>query len=404
MSDEQFKKLTPGRFRSRSGVAAIDQELITYRSVKEFSNSAQAPACVLERQASLRRLAQLCASYQGDRRAGVQALATEVTAELQFMDLYARAAVDLANNRKIPSAEVGHRVGRQLFEAQDAWIGLEQQGLVSHNTDVFSGIWGAFQSALGEHRKAVVALLIEDDLRKLQAVADAGTTDPLVAAILREALRNGGAIAYAETGGQASNARIIGAGDKPEHRQTGKKYLLETQLGQNAGSVERESTLLHELIHISVQEKFENTAVHLAIAKGMEKSAITALSEKRTAQIEALEGLKDHLRDVLGPSQFSMFDGNSGKILYCVKGNNTLKSYADRLGKQGRISKNEEAYILELANSGCNNTLVEFDTTISQMAFAVERWGVPADNPFRQKLDEVAREAYAYRGSLGGTL
>lgn len=401
MRIEDFKRSTPGAFRSRSGVAAMDNELEVLSSV-DPSLPGTAVENMLKRQVSLRKLRDLCTSYGGKRSTGVGALAREVKYELEVVDRYALAAVQLKGTKEVPSIEVGYRIGRQIFEAQDHWTTLLQQQLVGKNSDIFSGIWSAYQQALGGKRKEVAARLIEYDLQKLEEVANAESTDPLVAGILKEALRNKDDVTFAETGGVASNARVITGRDKPEHQQSGKKYLLETQMAQNAGSVERESTLLHELIHIAVQEKFGNTAVHLAFNKKLSEEEVKELSDRRTQQINDLEGLKGNLQGVLGPTQYSMFDGNSGKILYCLKGNNTLGGYANRLGAQGRITQEEKEYILRLEARGCNNTLAEFDTSISQMAYALERWGIPKNNEFRVALERVAREAYEHRGSMGG--
>lgn len=384
MSPEEFKKQTKGMWRKKSDVSNIDAKLVQYEGYKG------SVADLVPRHNLLQQIEADCLAYAGGRAAGVTALLNSVRKELTFIKPLAESATEITGNGDL-------KLGLQkLFKGQDAILKAIKEGhrIGPKSFPNYSDLFGKAQRALDAlgTRGQVMQELILEDLQKLQDMAADPGTDPLMAGILNEVLANTGEIHFQETAGMASGA--VKTTDKDRAAGIAKEYRIDMNLFQKEGSPERISSLLHEMTHIAIQEKFGHTAVHLAFAKNMPKDQVLALSAKRTAHVNALKAELASNQAAFTPGQLDVLQE---KVTYPTEGKNTLKSYAGNMFKKGEITQAEKDYIDDLEDSGANNTLTEFDTVINQMLFLMNGWNIPANNSFHAKLKTVAQEAYEHR-------
>jgi hypothetical protein len=162
------------------------------------------------------------------------------------------------------------------------------------------------------------------------------------------------------------------------------------------GSPERISSLVHEMTHVAVQEKFQNTALHLAFKKETSDGDIKALSDKRTKQLKNLEQCLEKTKQNWTDGQYQLL---RGKILYPTDSNRTPERYALSLKEAKKITEEEYNNVVRWIKMGVNNTIIEFDTVINQMMYLMTAWKVDPENEFYKKLREIAEEAYNYRQS-----
>lgn len=383
-----FKTATPGKFRFRSGVSGIDKGLESYDKIKGGF------ADIGARKTSLDNLKQLCTAYGGSRTTGVTALSTAIDTEKGYIDLLFTAAGLEASDPKglftttlearerfLEAERGGHTIG--FAPAFDQWISKSLQELAKRKT-----------------RAQAMQEIIHEDVAKLESMAADGLVDNTVRNILNEILANKDDIHFQETGGVASGAVL--AGEKDQAKGITEKYRLDMQMDQKQGEPERLSSLVHEMTHIATQEKFDNTPIHLAMAKvdlndpAARAQGIIAgvtLSRHRTGEINALKGLVAGLQPPLSPDQIKVIQE---KVTYPIEGKNTLKSYANAFKTKG-MTPEEFAFVNDLEDAGANNTLTEYDTVVNQMMFLVASWKVPPNNPFYVKVKQMADDALAHR-------
>ncbi|MCS7061544.1 MAG: DUF4157 domain-containing protein [Anaerolineae bacterium] len=394
MSPDDFRKKTSGWLRSRSKTdfTTLDQLL------DEYSKLGWGEEDILKRNIKLDEIAEQAQAYSGKSRRGVDKLKASVETELSFIRPLAEAIPDI--NSPIDAetdAETAKAALKKLFQSQDAYLtavraGHPVPGSGPHFIDIFSKA----QRVLSDRgiRDQVMRDLIKDDLSRVENIAADTATHPLLRSILNEVLANKNQIYFQETRGMASGAVL--AGQKDRDRGITEKYRLDMQMAQAEGSPERLSSLVHEMTHIAVQEKFGNTAIHLAFKKTATDQEILSLSRARSEQCRALKRILEKTRKQWSPGQYRVLEE---KTDYPVNdsGKNTLRSYAEAFKKKGDLAQTDYDRIITLAAQGANNTLIEFDTVINQMMFLMTAWNVPKENKFYAKLREVAQQAYDWR-------
>ncbi len=343
------------------------------------------------RNTKLDQIEQVARAYTGKRQIEVDEFIASVTTERRFIRPLAEAIPDINGKRNLKEAI------QKVFQAHDAFLEAVRAGHpIPDDGPFFLGFFEKAQRALNElgTRDQVMRELIADDLSRVEHIAADTNTHPLLRNILNEVLANKDQIYFQETPGMASGAVL--AGQKERDRGITAKYRLDMQMAQAEGSPERLSSLVHEMTHIAVQEKFGNTAIHLAFKRAESDANVLALSRRRTEQCRALKRLLEETREQWLPGQYRVL---AEKTEYPINasGKNTLSSYAETFKKKGELTQTDYDRIINLAKQGANNTLIEFDTVINQMMFLMTAWRVPNDNKFYVKLREVAQEAYDWR-------
>ena len=384
MTQATFKAETPGKWRSRSKVDEIDTLLKQYEKLGDANRTNAAT-----HDAKLAAIEQKCAAYAGNRTVGVQKLLASVQRERSFIKPLGEAATLLNAPLTLKDAL------RKIFQSQDKFLEAMRSGhTIQGMGPDYDRLIGDAQRALNDAgtRDQVMHDLVMEDVQQLIAMSTSPHVDPLLKQVLVEVLANVNQIHFQETQGMASGAVLAGAKDRG--KGITEKYRLDMQMNQKQGGGERMSSLVHEMTHISTQEKFGNTAIHLAFKKTASDTDVVDLSNKRTGQCNELNALLPQLNGVLTPQQIDVI---KEKVTYPISGKNTLKSYADTFKKKGELSDPDYNRIIGLVNAGANNTLIEFDTVINQMLFLMQVWNVPATNAFFAKLKAVATEAYAWR-------
>ena len=387
MSPADFKKQTSGLLgsRSKTDFTTLDQLL------DDYSRFGWEEADISKRKAKLDEIDNNARAYTGKSRQGVNTLSASVQTELSFIQPLAEAIPDI-NARTAMKAAL-----KKLFQSQDAYLTAVRAGHpVPGAGPDFMAIFGKAQRALSDlgTRDQVMRELIADDLSRVENIAADTATHPLLRNILNEVLANKDQIYFQETQGIASGAVL--AGQKERDRGITEKYRLDMQMGQAEGSPERLSSLVHEMTHIAVQETFGNTAIHLAFKKTATNEETLALSRTRSEQCRALKRILEETRKQWSPGQYRVLEEKTDYPVN-ASGKNTLRSYAETFKKKGELTQTEYDRIINLADQGANNTLIEFDTVINQMMFLMTAWNVPAKNKFYAKLREVAQQAYDWR-------
>jgi len=387
MSLADFKKQTSGFLgsRSKTDFTTLDQLL------DDYGKFGWAETDIPNRNAKLDAIEREARAYAGKSQQGVNNLIASVQTEQSFIQPLAEAIPDINSKANMKTAI------KKLFQSQDAYLIAQRAGHpIPGNGPDFMGIFSKAQRALNDlgTRDQVMRELIADDLSRVENIAADTNTHPLLRDILNEVLANKDQIYFQETPGMASGAVL--AGQKERDRGITEKYRLDMQMAQAEGSPERLSSLVHEMTHIAVQETFGNTAIHLAFKKTAADNEVLALSRVRTEQCQALSRLLEETRKQWSPGQYRVL---KEKTEYPINasGKNTLRSYADAFKKKGELTQTEYDRIINLADQGANNTLIEFDTVINQMMFLMTAWNVPEKNKFYAKLREVAQQAYDWR-------
>lgn len=324
--------------------------------------------------------------------AGVNALQQQIHDEQTYIDPLADAVTETATGTR-PSLKLALQ---KIFQGQDAYLTKKRAGhpITDRQMPDMDNLIGVAQRALNDigERASVMQELIMEDVQTLKNMQADNGANQLLRDVLAEVLANENQIYFQETKGMASGAVL--AGQKDRNAGINEKYRLDMQLNQSGGSAVRISSLVHEMTHIATQEKFGNTAIHLAFARGDPDNVVLDLSRDRTAQLTTLEQRLNATRGAWSDDQYSALQE---KITYPVSGKNTLKSYADTFKNKGEMTQPDYDSIIGLVNTGANNTLIEFDTVINQMLYMMTAWNVPADNAFYVALGQIAQEAYDWR-------
>jgi hypothetical protein len=385
MDWDAFKALTFVKNRMRSDVSGIDKLL------KKYGTFGGDKAGIKARKPVLDQLQTLAQDYtEGKRLAGVTTLLGQVNVELGYITPLFESIQKLEANTDLKNA------AKLLFQSQDALLAAEMSGHVAPKTKRpdLSAIFGEIQRALQEAgiREQVMRELIQEDLDKLDAMANDPSLDPLLRNILTELLANRGNTYFQETQGMASGAVLTGAKDRG--KGITEKYRVDMNLFQPGGSDERLSSLVHEMTHVATNVAFDNTALHLAFDGGATDGDILTLSAERTLKLANLKTVLESNVAPFNPDQVLLLQG---KIDYPVTGKNTLLSYATSFLKKKEISQVEFDHINLLYTQGANNTLIEYDTVVNQMYFLVNSWKIPATHPFFAALQTMANDAYVRR-------
>lgn len=385
ISAAAFKAATPGPYRFRSGVAAIDKLVVSYEGL------GGRPADFITRKPQLDALGNACGAYGGKRATGVAQLKQSIATEQTYVAPLAKAATGAQSGSDLKQAI------RDLLQGQDAFLDAQRAGhpYDRHQEPDFSEFFKIVQLKLNDAgtRAKVMQDLILEDVQTLKTMAADPNVDPGLRHILNEVLANADQIYFQETQGKASGA--VKTGPKDVAKGINEPYRVDVLVYQKEGSAERVSSLVHEMTHIAVQESFKNTAIHLAFKVGMKDSDVVALSQKRTNECQQLKAALDGAQQTFSQTQYSVLDE---KVMYPVaSAQNTLQSYADTFKKKGELSDTEHAWITGLVNAGANNTLTEFDTVVNQMLFLMTAWKIPPANPFYTVLRPIAADAHAFR-------
>ena len=384
MDYQKFKQITPGKWRFRSKVSKIDA------LIKQYSNLKGEKDDLTRRKQLLDQIEQECRAYKGNRKSGVNQLLEQVKKEQRFIDPLAEAITNLKANSFEDAMQ-------NLFKGNDEFLEITRNDL-----EVPMAQWPNFSSLFSEIisvmesdvRETVTRSLIEKDLEKLEKIARDQKTDNLMRNILNEILENKGKIYFQESKGVSPGATL--ATKKDRDRGIKEKYRVDLMMFHPEGSPERISSLVHEMTHVAVQEKFQNTALHLAFKKETSDGDIKALSDKRTKQLKNLEQCLEKTKQNWTDGQYQLL---RGKILYPTDSNRTPERYALSLKEAKKITEEEYNNVVRWIKMGVNNTIIEFDTVINQMMYLMTAWKVDPENEFYKKLREIAEEAYNYRQS-----
>jgi len=229
---------------------------------------------------------------------------------------------------------------QNLFKGNDEFLEITRNDL-----EVPMAQWPNFSSLFSEIisvmeksgvRETVTRSLIEKDLKKLEKIARDQKTDDLMRNILNEILENKGKIYFQESKGASPGATL--ATKKDRDRGIKEKYRVDLMMFHPEGSPERISSLVHGMTHVAVQEKFQNTALHLAFKKETSDGDIKALSDKRTKQLKNLEQCLEKTKQNWTDGQYQLL---RGKILYPTDSNRTPERYALSLKEAKKITEEE---------------------------------------------------------------
>lgn len=383
MTTATFKQETPGKYRWRSKVAAIDKLLNQYDALRSGADQ------MIPRNTLLDSIIAKTSVYNDNRKTGVDKLDAEARIEKSYISHFAQTMTYLSQN----NVKEGFR---SLFKGQDIMLDALRAGHKDPYSPDISGIVGKlrdyfpYDGSKNDERQTIMQELIQDDLNTIITMSKDSTVHPLLRSILLEVLVHKDETYFQETKGVASGAVL--AGDKDRDKGITEKYRLDMQLNQAEGSAVRVSSLVHEMTHIATQEHFENTPIHLAFDKGAKDEDVLKLSANRTGQCATLKNLLISTKDEWSAGQYSSL---MEKTTYPVEGKNTLTSYANSFKTKMDIADYNR--VISLASQGANNTLIEFDTVINQMMYMMTAWKIPTSNAFYAELINVAQEAYDYR-------
>jgi hypothetical protein len=167
------------------------------------------------------------------------------------------------------------------------------------------------------------------------------------------------------------------------------------------GKAERLGSLAHEMTHVLISETFKNTSLYLAFDKGATDEEILELSQQRTEQLEALQGLMEGDDNLTSDMKALLLK----KIRYPIemgglKATGDILRYANKPKFKQEMGDVMHGRIVSLAGRGLNNTVIEFDTVINQMMVYMTLWQIPLASSFYRKLIDVASEALAYRAGI----
>jgi len=384
MSVDTFKKKTTlvgeSLFgRTRNNVNPVETALQTYIGIAPPITGANT---VAKRQA-LTDIITACDTYLGSgtakRKSGVRKLKNEAQKEQTVLTPLAESLATADNAVKF----------EKVAQAQDAQIDLIRQGHLSDSTRLFNpNTW--IMPVLTALRTDPVAMhnVIEGEINKLTAIKDDPQTLPLTRQILQEILANRANITTTEAQGNPET-KLRTPGDFTAGYEVG--HMLQAP----GGSAERLGSLAHEFTHASVANSFRNSDLYaMAFQVGTPDATIVALSAKRTRQLEELETLME--TEKFTDDQKNLL---RAKLQYPNPAKDA-RGYLQRYIKPNIIpNAAARARVQALANSGVNNTVIEFDTVINQMMLYMQIWGIPTNNKFYKRLKAVAQEAYNYRAA-----
>ncbi|HET8524780.1 MAG TPA: hypothetical protein VFL82_16235 [Thermomicrobiales bacterium] len=361
-----FQTATPGSRRNK--VLAIDQALQAY-GLLPLTN-------FVNRNNQLTAIIHECDRYLGlsdkaaKRKPGVRQLRSEAAIEQRIVSRLALAEGEHDEIAKF----------RWLAEAREQFV--EANGAITqslgHLLNPLNSLTNAcINSTRGTPKERQ---LIQDDLEELTRMRDDPTLPALLRNVLTEVLANVGQIKFEDSmpGATLSMAGV------PE------KYTIYHSLNQAGGQAERLGALTHELTHVAVSEKFNNTPLFLAFRPGAADDVIIALTAQRTQRLVEIEQALDADPRLTGEQK----DLVRSKINY-GKGNK-LTQYAINYFSTRKINAGQRDFINDLATKA-NNAVIEYDTVVNQMLVYMARWQVPLNNALYTKIRDVVQEAFDYR-------
>lgn len=381
MALSEFKTVSDVKWHRRNKIKVVDNAL------RDYNAEQSTPAKIANKKALLLALEQACANFRvvratSKKLAGLKQLEDQLAHEKPII-----VGLDAANTMSNKANKF-----QKLVEMQDLQLELQNQGVYNGNNNPFNAdTW--LMGAIGELRADQTAMntVIQSELNKLQAMSTDVNTPALTRQILTEVLANAGKVKVKEGLPQANFT------DKTD---TSQGYTVQHNLNAPLGSGERLGSLTHELTHVSVSETFKNTALYLAFERGASDDDIVNLSNSRSKQLDDLEKLME-ADTTFTATQKSLL---RNKIRYPSK--DPAKSDITRYIKPNIIAATHPLAprIRNLAATrGVNNSLVEFDTVINQMMIYMHMWKIPQTNDFYTELQDVAQEAYDYRGGVRAT-
>lgn len=294
----------------------------------------------------------------------------------------------------------------------------------------------AMEALLKDLSEGDVRGIIGDDVARLRRLEQSARTPQVTRQLLGEILGNLDQVGLRRTAGAAAGTRIAKESDR-----IGKRYLVELRLVETGGSLERIGTAAHELTHVAAAERFGEPAMVLLADQNAAAPEIAALAVARGRRVAEL------VRLLAASTSFSplqrdlvtaklKYAGGGGQFLkYLAQASEKLTKYraeaaaassaaqAPRravprtmaeLNPEGRalVERGEllrpelyaKLYLVasDQAAKEFTNTLVEYDTVITQLLVYLRLWGIQPPsrlypNAFYSKLLEIGAEVHAFR-------
>jgi hypothetical protein len=366
MTFNAFKVLTPGSGRKK--ILPVDQAVQAYDQLP--------PNNFVNRNNQLTAILHACDNYlnlpdkSAKRKPGVRQLRNQATLEQRIV-----SRLDLAEvtNDEIIKFQWLAEAREHFIEADGA-----NNPALSYLLNPLNNLTNAcINSVQGTPKEQQ---LLQADLAELTKMSTDATLPAVLRNVLTEVLANVGRVKLQEgmPGATLSKAGV------PE------KYTVKHMMNQPGGQTERLGSLTHELTHVSVSEKFNNTPLFLAFRPGAADDVILALVAQRTQRLNEIENELD-ADPRLNEDQKSLV---RSKIEYGK--NNKLGQYAANYFAANKIDVGQRDYINDLATKA-NNAVIEYDTVVNQMLVYMARWQLPLNNALYTKIREVAQEAFDYR-------
>jgi hypothetical protein len=366
MTFDAFKVLTPGSGRKK--ILPVDQAVQAYDLLP--------PDNFVNRNNQLTALLHACDNYlnlpdkSAKRKPGVRQLRNQATMEQRIVS---RLSLAEGTNDEIIKFQ-------WLAEAREHFIETDAANNLALNylLDPLNRLTNAcINSVAGTPKEQQ---LLQADLAELTRMSTDATLPAVLRNVLAEVLANAGRVKLQE----GMPGATLSKGGVPE------KYTVKHMMNQPGGQTERLGSLTHELTHVAVSEKFNNTPLFLAFRPGAADDVILALVAQRTQRLNEIANELD-ADPRLNADQKSLVHS---KIEYGKS--NKLGQYAANYFAARKIDAGQRDYINDLATKA-NNAVIEYDTVVNQMLVYMARWQVPLNNALYTKIREVAQEAFDYR-------
>ena len=315
-----------------------------------------------------------------------------------FIDHF-KGSIDLAGSEKNKSDELSgmsdslnQRIDDLLGDLESMNFDTSEFSLIQEKIDntsrwieVKKNVLNQDAAADESRLKLLKQKLIQKDLDELETIKNNPDTPDETRSFLDEILANKDKIFF-EGGASGAKKKDVG----------GKQYLLKHNIADKTmDKGERLGSLAHELTHVSVAEKFDNSVLLFSYAKTADPEDVKKLIKKRVENITQAVTLANNCPQLKNGDRKKL-GIVKGKLDYA--GSDKVGLYINRFAETNELSKVEAEELRDkLKTLGLNNTVIEYDSVVNQILTYLAVWSVPKTDPFYVYMVKIGKQANLHR-------